>query len=114
MSEVSESEFWAWVASEKQAVGQRQGISVSDLVAWLKAEKEKAEKARFSYLIRREDLRAAYEEGRLEVINEVLLKLKKFEKRLDELGEKAKFMKQFEAGSEFYEGFLEALKEVRA
>lgn len=35
------------------------------------------------------------------------------DKKLNKLEEKAKFMMQFEGGSEYYSGFLEAIKEVR-
>ncbi|NJE79412.1 hypothetical protein, partial [Thermococcus sp. GR4] len=73
MSE-SEANFWSWVAEEvKQARPQE---SLEDVVAWLEAEKKRAEEARFSYSLRNEPLKAAYEEGRLEVINAVLNKLR--------------------------------------
>ncbi len=108
----SEAEFWAWVASEVRQA--RPSESLGDVVAWLENEKRRVENARFSYSLRNEPLKAAYEEGRLEVINAALQRLKKLEKRIQELEEKAKFMKQFEGGGEYYEGFLEALREVRA
>jgi len=73
MSEVAE--FWAWVASEvKQA---RPSESIGDVVAWLENEKRRAEEARFSFSLRNEPLKLAYEEGRLEVINEVLRRLRR-------------------------------------
>jgi len=73
MSEVAE--FWAWVASEvRQARPQE---SIEDVVAWLENEKRRAENARFSFSLRNEPLKAAYEEGRLEVINEVLRRLRR-------------------------------------
>lgn len=71
----AEADFWSWVASEvKQARPQE---SIADVVAWLEEEKVKAENLRFSYSLRNEPLKAAYEEGRLEVINAVLNKLRR-------------------------------------
>ncbi|ASJ13383.1 hypothetical protein [Thermococcus thioreducens] len=70
-----EKEFWAWVSEEvKQA---RPSESLGDVVAWLERERARAENARFSYSLRNEPLKAAYEEGRLEVINEVLRRLRR-------------------------------------
>ncbi len=57
--------------------------------------------------------RAALEQAERPTVADVVAWLEA-EKRLQELEEKAKFMKQFEGGGEYYEGFLEALKEVRA
>ena len=71
----AEADFWSWVASEvKQA---HPSETLEDVVAWLEAEKRRAEEARFSYSLRNEPLKAAYEEGRLEVINAVLQKLRR-------------------------------------
>jgi len=73
MSEVVD--FWSWVAEEVRQARPQEGIE--DVVAWLGEQKRKAEELRFSYLIRNEPLKAAYEEGRLEVINAVLNKLRR-------------------------------------
>ncbi len=61
MSEVAE--FWAWVSEER---------------ARLEAlEKARAENLRFSFSLRNEPLKAAYEEGRMEIINAILQKLRR-------------------------------------
>ncbi len=72
---MSEAAFWSWVASEVKQT--RPSESLEDVVAWLEEEKAKAEDLRFSYSLRNEPLKAAYEEGRLEVINTVLNKLRR-------------------------------------
>ncbi len=74
MSE-SEAGFWEFVSNELRQAHPSE--SLEDVVAWLEAEKAKAENARFSYSIRGEPLKVAYEEGRLEVINAVLNKLRR-------------------------------------
>ncbi|NJE75957.1 hypothetical protein [Thermococcus sp. ES12] len=71
----SEAEFWSWVAEEVKQARPQEGIE--DVVAWLEEQKAKAEELRFSYSLRNEPLKAAYEEGRLEVINAVLKKLRR-------------------------------------
>lgn len=71
----AEANFWSWVAEEVKQAHPQEGIE--DVVAWLEAEKRKAEEARFSYSLRNEPLKAAYEEGRLEVINAVLQRLRR-------------------------------------
>ena len=74
----SEVEFFSYVARERAALEQaRPATTLEDVVAWLEHEKAKAENARFSYSLRNEPLKLAYEEGRLEVINEVLNKLRR-------------------------------------
>jgi len=55
----------------------RPSESLESVVAWLEEQKRKAEDLRFSYSLRNEPLRAAYEEGRLEIINAVLDKLRR-------------------------------------
>lgn len=70
------TEFWGFVARERAALEQTRKHTLGDVVAWLEKERKRAEDLRFSYAIRSESLRVAYEEGRLDVINEVLQKLK--------------------------------------
>ncbi len=72
---MSEVEFWAWVSEEVRQA--RPSESLGDVVAWLENEKQRVEEVRFSYSLRNEPLKAAYEEGRLEVINAVLQKLRR-------------------------------------
>jgi len=67
----------ALVAEARWREQARPQESLEDVVAWLEEQKRKAEELRFSYLIRNEPLKAAYEEGRLEVINAVLNKLRR-------------------------------------
>lgn len=74
MSEV-ETGFWEFVSNELRQVHPQE--SIADVVAWLESEKERAENLRFSYSIRGEPLKVAYEEGRLEVINTVLQRLRR-------------------------------------
>ena len=74
---MAEAAFWSWVASEVRQAHPSE--SLEGVVAWLEAEKRRAEEARFSYSLRNEPLKAAYEEGRLEVINAVLQKLRRVE-----------------------------------
>jgi len=74
MSE-TESEFWSWVSSEVRQA--RPAPTLEDVVAWLERERKRAEDLRFSYSLRNEPLKAAYEEGRLEVLNAVLEKLRR-------------------------------------
>ncbi len=74
MSEVEER-FWEFVSNELRQARPQEGIE--GVVAWLEAEKRRAEEARFSYSLRNEPLKAAYEEGRLEIINAVLKKLRR-------------------------------------
>ncbi len=75
----AEADFWSWVASEKVKLDRvlEQAEEVPDLLTWLEEEKAKAENLRFSYSLRNEPLKAAYEEGRLEIINAVLNKLRR-------------------------------------
>jgi len=73
MSEVVD--FWSWVAEEVRQA--RPSETLEDVVVWLEEQKRKAEELRFSYSLRNEPLKAAYEEGRLEVINAVLKKLRR-------------------------------------
>lgn len=73
----AEAEFLGWVARERAALEQAERPTVGDVVAWLEKEKAKAENLIFSYSLRNEPLKAAYEEGRLEVINAVLRKLRR-------------------------------------
>jgi len=68
-------DFWSWVASEVKQAHPR--TTLEDVVAWLEHEKAKSENLIFSYSLRNEPLKAAYEEGRLEVINEVLRRLRR-------------------------------------
>ena len=70
-----EEEFWSWVSSEVKQAHPR--TTLEDVVAWLEHEKAKSENLIFSYSLRNEPLKAAYEEGRLEVINEVLRRLRR-------------------------------------
>lgn len=67
----------ALVAEVRWREQARPAPTIEDVVAWLEAEKKRAEEARFSYSLRNEPLKAAYEEGRLEVINAVLQKLRR-------------------------------------
>ncbi|NJD99508.1 hypothetical protein E3E26_06885 [Thermococcus sp. LS1] len=74
MSE-SEANFWSWVAEEVKQARPQEGIE--DVVAWLEAEKKRAEERRFDYILRGDEEKVAYWNGRLEVINEVLRKLRR-------------------------------------
>jgi len=79
MSEVAE--FWGMVAEEKarlEALERAREGGIESVVAWLERERKRAEDLRFSYSLRNEPLKAAYEEGRLEVINAVLDKLRRW------------------------------------
>ena len=61
MSEVAG--FWEFVARERAVLEQAERPTVADVVAWLEAERKRAEELRFSFSLRNEPLKAAYEEG---------------------------------------------------